>query len=181
MNTHFIHISPKVWGNSWYIFYVKTTTLKRHNTWKTYTKLSSKHMCMINLPCRPFCIYSKVKWKRFNCPQYIQQAWWQAVTTSHITLRPGQDGRHFGRQHFLVHFLEWKLFNFRYIFTVACYLRSNWQYGSIGSDNGLVLNKPLSDAMLLCCICVTLPQWDIGLRVFFCYLTGGHLNINILS
>ena len=42
---------------------------------------------------------------------------------------------------FQVHFLEWKLLNFKWNFTEACSLGSNWQYGSIGSENGLAPNR----------------------------------------
>ena len=62
-----------------------------------------------------------------------------------------------------MHFLEWKLLNFKQNFTEICSLGSNWQYGSIGSvachRTG---DKPLSEAMLVFCsdayICVTRPQ-----------------------
>ena len=40
-----------------------------------------------------------------------------------------------------VHFLEWKLLNFKWNFTKISSLWSNWQYGSIGSDNGLAPNR----------------------------------------
>ena len=42
---------------------------------------------------------------------------------------------------FQVHFLEWKLLNFKWNFTETFSLGSNWQYGSIGSDNGLAPNR----------------------------------------
>ena len=70
------------------------------------------------------------------------------------TLRPGQDGRHFGRQHFRLHFLEWNFFNFTQNFTEICYL------DLIDNMSALVQimawprtgDKPLSEAMLLCCV-----------------------------
>ena len=40
-----------------------------------------------------------------------------------------------------VHFLELKLLNFKQNFTEIYSLGSNWQYGSIGSDNGLAPNR----------------------------------------
>ena len=43
----------------------------------------------------------------------------------------------FCRQHFQMHFLEWKLFNFDQYFTAGCSWGSNLQYSIIGSDNGL--------------------------------------------
>ena len=39
-----------------------------------------------------------------------------------------------------MHFFQWKLFDFKENFTDLCSLESNWQSGSIGSDNGLVPN-----------------------------------------
>ena len=54
-----------------------------------------------------------------------------------ITLRTGQNSRHFANEHFQVHFREWKLWNFKWNFAEICSLESNWQYSSIGSDNGL--------------------------------------------
>ena len=70
------------------------------------------------------------------------------------TLRPGQDGRHFGRSHLKVHFLEWKFLNFNQIFTEICYLRSNWPYGNISSENVLAPNRQkaiiLSKVGMLC-------------------------------
>ena len=45
------------------------------------------------------------------------------------------------RQHFQEHFLEWKLLNFNHNFTEICSLEFNWQYGSIGSDNGLAMHR----------------------------------------
>ena len=42
----------------------------------------------------------------------------------------------FPRQHFQMHFLEWKCMNFHYDFIEVCSLGSNLQYSSIDSDNG---------------------------------------------
>ena len=58
------------------------------------------------------------------------------------TLRPRQNGYHYylRRRHFQVHLQEWKLLDFKGNFTELCSLWSNWQYGSIGSDTGLVPN-----------------------------------------
>ena len=36
-----------------------------------------------------------------------------------------------------MHFLKWKCLNFAYYFTEVCSQGSNWQYPSIGPDNGL--------------------------------------------
>ena len=42
---------------------------------------------------------------------------------------------------FQVHFLEWKLLNFKGNFTEIFSLGFNWQYGSIGSNNALAPNR----------------------------------------
>ena len=70
----------------------------------------------------------------------------------------------FGRQHFQMHFLEWKLLNFEQDFTKICSLVSNWQYVSIGSDNGLASNRCQAIiwsnvCMLYWHICITQLQW----------------------
>ena len=54
---------------------------------------------------------------------------------------PGQNGRHFGRRHFQMHFLEWKWYNSDSNFTDFSSHASNWQYASIGSGNGLAPNR----------------------------------------
>ena len=59
------------------------------------------------------------------------------------TLMPQQNGRYFA-VHIQVHFFQWKLLNFEQNFTEICALGSNWQYGSIGSDNGLAPNRWLT-------------------------------------
>ena len=42
------------------------------------------------------------------------------------------------RRHVQTHFLEWKCLNLKYNFSEISSFGSNWQYVSIGSDNGLV-------------------------------------------
>ena len=42
---------------------------------------------------------------------------------------------------FQMHFLEWKCLNFNWNFTEVCSQGSNWQFSSIGSDNGLAPNR----------------------------------------
>ena len=49
--------------------------------------------------------------------------------------RPSQDGRHFHRQHFHMHFLEWELLNFKQ--NVVEIFIFYWQWTIFGSDNGL--------------------------------------------
>ena len=57
------------------------------------------------------------------------------------TLRLRQNGCQFCRQHFQMHFLEWKGANFNQYSTGVCSLGLNWKSISIGSDNGLAPNK----------------------------------------
>ena len=45
------------------------------------------------------------------------------------------------RRYFHIHFLVWKSLCFNSNFSEVCHQGSNWQYDSIGSNNGLVLNK----------------------------------------
>ena len=57
------------------------------------------------------------------------------------TLRPRQNGRHFHRQYFQMHFPEWKCLNFDWNFTEICSLGSNWQQSSAGSDDDLAPSR----------------------------------------
>ena len=45
------------------------------------------------------------------------------------------------RRYFEIHFLEWKLLNFRWHFIEMCSLGFNWQYVFIGSHTGLAPNS----------------------------------------
>ena len=54
---------------------------------------------------------------------------------------PGQNGRHFGRWSFQMHFTEWKWYNYDSRFTKICSPESNSPQVSIGSGNDLVLNR----------------------------------------
>ena len=68
------------------------------------------------------------------------------------------------RRHFQMYFLEWKCINFYYDFTKVCSQGSNWQYSSIGSDNGAgqETSHYLNQWWLVywrIYICVTRPQW----------------------
>ena len=56
-------------------------------------------------------------------------------------MSPEQNGCHFGRWHFQLHFLEWKWYNSDSNFTEICSQESNWWYDSIGSGNGLAPNR----------------------------------------
>ena len=67
-------------------------------------------------------------------------------------------------QHFQMHFLERKCLNFHWYFTEVYSQGSNWQYTSIGSDNGLVPTRQqaiiwTNDDLVYWGICVTQPQW----------------------
>ena len=63
---------------------------------------------------------------------------------------PGQNGRHFHRRHFQMHFREWRVSYFVQNFTGICSWGSNWQRGSIGSVDGWrrTGDKPLLEAKL---------------------------------
>ena len=78
-------------------------------------------------------------------------------TVATNTLRPRQDGHHDCRRHFQMHFLEWKLLYFKLNFTEVCSQGSNWQYASIGSDNGWV---PIRWQAIICNN-VGLVYWSI--------------------
>ena len=56
-------------------------------------------------------------------------------------VRLGQDGHHFGRQHFEMRLLDRKCVNIDLNFPKFCSLWSNPQYANIGSDNGLVPSR----------------------------------------
>ena len=64
----------------------------------------------------------------------------QCVKTISInTLKPTQNGRHFADGILECIFLNvWILMK---NFSEVCSWKSNWQYSSIGSDNGLALNR----------------------------------------
>ena len=75
-----------------------------------------------------------------------------------------------------VHFLERRLLNFSYdwnMFPIGC----NWQYGSIGSDNGLAPNRRQAiiwtNDRLPTYICVTRPQCPTGFILGNISVTGG--------
>ena len=53
------------------------------------------------------------------------------------TYPPGQNGRQCERRQFQMHFLDSKLCNSDLNFTETCFRKSDWQYPSIVSDNGL--------------------------------------------
>ena len=61
-----------------------------------------------------------------------------AVKLAHL---PPEHGRHFGRRHFQMNFLEWKWQNSDSNFTEICFRESNWWKASIGSGNGLAPNR----------------------------------------
>ena len=75
----------------------------------------------------------------------------------------------FCRRYFQCHFLEWKLLYFFSLnFTEICYQRPNWQYTSIGSDDGLAPIKRqnilwTNDGLVYCRIYVS-----FGLEELIC-------------
>ena len=72
----------------------------------------------------------------------------------------------FCRWHFqiLVHFLEWKLLNLKYNCIEICSLRSNGQYSSIGSDNGLALIRRQAIIYSNVCIVCQCIYTSLGLN-----------------
>ena len=57
------------------------------------------------------------------------------------SLPPGQNGRHFGRRHFQMHYLEKKCLNCDSNFAETSSQESNWQLTFICSGNGLAPNR----------------------------------------
>ena len=90
----------------------------------------------------------------------------------------------FCRRHFQVQFLEWKLLNFKSNFTEICSLGSNWQYGTIGSDNGLAPNRQqviiwANVGMLYWCIYASLGLNELSIYSLpktHCKLISSHLH-----
>ena len=60
---------------------------------------------------------------------------------------PRQNGRHFGRRHFQMHFLEWKWYNSDSTFTAICSQEFSWEYANIGSGIGLSRNRRQSQSI----------------------------------
>ena len=92
-----------------------------------------------------------------------------SISCSVNTLRPRQNG-YFFPEHILKCIFLNKIFEFWSKFTEVCSQWSSWQYASIGSDNGLALNRwqatiwtNVGMVQLVWCtnayICVTRPQW----------------------
>ena len=52
-----------------------------------------------------------------------------------------QNGHHFHRRHFQMHFHGWKFLYFHSNFTEVCSQGPNWQWVSVGSGNGLTPNR----------------------------------------
>ena len=82
-----------------------------------------------------------------HCNVGIVTGWdWDKIaailqTTTSLTHLPWTKWPPFRRRHVQTHFLEWKYFNFKQYFIEICSLGSNWQYVSIGSDNGLAPSR----------------------------------------
>ena len=64
-------------------------------------------------------------------------AMWLLPGSSELTHLPLDKMAAFSKRHVQTHFLEWKYLIFKQNFFEICSLGSNWQYVSIGPDNGL--------------------------------------------
>ena len=73
----------------------------------------------------------------------------------------------FHRRYFQMHFLEWKILNFKRNVTEICSLGSNWKYGSIGLDNGLAPKR--RQAIIWSNVCMF--YWHIYATLFLNELT----------
>ena len=112
------------------------------------------------------------------CPKLGQPVTWLTSPAPQVTIQTNCDSFHtsyieaqtkwtqFHRQHFQIHFLEWKCMK-SIEFSLKCVFKGpNQKYFSIGSDNGLAPtgDKPLSEPMMFktkftdAYICVTRPQ-----------------------
>ena len=73
-------------------------------------------------------------------------------------------------RHFQMHFLEWSYINVDYDVTGICSIWFNYQYSSIGSDNGLASarRQAISEPMMLILlthICLARPPFDIQAHI----------------
>ena len=99
---------------------------------------------------------------------------------------PGQNGHHFGRWHFQMHFLEWKWYNSISNFTEICCQESNWQKASIGSGNGLVPNRRqaitwTNDGPVHWRIYAALGGDELKIHTFiFCFALIANLQLHII-
>ena len=86
------------------------------------------------------------KWCAFLSHRYFAQnkaTWLSCSTKFHkvqLTHLPWTKWLTFRRRYFQEHFNEWKVLDFDNNFTEVCSWWSNWQYSSIGLDNGLAPN-----------------------------------------
>ena len=83
-----------------------------------------------------YLLYLFIRW--FKCTYQLIEIWWYIYALLFYILRPRQNGCHFADNIFEC--IEWKLSNLNYNLIELCSLGSNWQYGSIGSGNGLAPN-----------------------------------------
>ena len=100
--------------------------------------------------CVLFC-WIFYKWQQTKC-KFCTKKWphssFSIILLPHCgcmnwginTLRPTQNGCHYADDTFKCIFLN-ENFKFKWNFINICSLWSNWQYGSIGSDNGLAPNR----------------------------------------
>ena len=78
------------------------------------------------------------------------------------------------RRYFEIHFLEWKLLNFRWHFIEICSLGFNWQYIFIGSHTGLAPNR----RQAIIWTNVSLVYWHMYATVSLNGLTSNAIFIN---
>ena len=98
------------------------------------------------VPCAKFCsdhfisIWMGAKWNFHHIWIVMEKLLvkWSPVLW---LIFPWRKWPPFRRRHFQIHFLEWKVWYFDSNFTEVCSKGSNWQEVSIGSGDGLALNR----------------------------------------
>ena len=95
-----------------------------------YNKMATNKMQILHWKMTPFLILA---WYYYH----IVAVW---IVLGINTLRPTQNSRHFADNTFKCIFFNDNL-NFEWNFTEICSLWFDWQYDSIGSDNGLAPNR----------------------------------------
>ena len=86
--------------------------------------------------CHPAVLHHFLPcWRRSTTPYGVIKL--QLIDSS----PPGQNGRHFDRRQFQMHFLEWKWCNYDSNFIEISSQKSDWQYASTGSGISLAPNR----------------------------------------
>ena len=98
-------------------------------------------MTVTIFPCPVYALCLPCTVVRFHQCITEYEIFTMALLSALPHLPPGQNSRNIGRQHFQMHFLEWKWRNSDFNFTVISSQGSNSQYPSIGSGNGLTPNR----------------------------------------